>query len=85
MNMLLVLVLSPNLDWYAEFLLKIILQFLLGKPSARLNLKIILNSLHIGPEPARNPEKDNNYFLALFHVSLIRSVLKVVVVSCGII
>ena len=32
--------------WYGEFLLKIILQFLLWKTSARLNLKIILNSLN---------------------------------------
>ena len=38
------------LGWYAEFLLKIIFQFLLGKTSARLNLKIMLNSLHIGPD-----------------------------------
>ena len=35
---------------YAEFLLKIILKFLLGKTSARLNLKIKLNSLHIGSD-----------------------------------
>ena len=36
--------------WYAEFLLKIILQFLLGKIAARLIFKIKLKSLHIGPE-----------------------------------
>ena len=40
---------SWDLGWYAEFLLKIILQFLLGKIPARLNFKIILKSLHIGP------------------------------------
>ena len=39
-----------ELGWYAEFMLKIILQFLLGKTRARLNLKIMLNSLHIGPD-----------------------------------
>ena len=39
-------------------------------------------------EPARYPEKNNNYFLALLHVFPFRSVLKVaprVVVSWGII
>ena len=84
--MLLVLVSSQDLGWYAEFLLKFILQFLLGKTSARLNLKIMLNSLHIDPEPGKYPESDNNYFLALLYVCLVRSVLKVaprVVVSCG--
>ena len=40
---------SRGQGWYAEFLLKIILQFLLEKTSARVNLKIRLNSLHIGP------------------------------------
>ena len=39
-----------NLGWYAEFMLKIILRFLLEKTSAGLNLKIMLNSLHIGPD-----------------------------------
>ena len=34
-----------DLGWYAEFLLEIILKILLGKTSARLNLKIMLNSL----------------------------------------
>ena len=44
---------SP-LGWYAEFFLKIILQFKLGKISARLNLTIMLNSLHIGFDLAAN-------------------------------
>ena len=35
--------------WYAEFLLKIVLQFLLGKIAARLIFKTMLKSLHIGP------------------------------------
>ena len=35
--------------WYAEFFLKIVLQFLLGKIAARLIFKIVLKSLHIGP------------------------------------
>ena len=39
-----------KLVWYAEFLLKIRLQFLLGILSARLIFKIMLNSLHIGPD-----------------------------------
>ena len=39
-----------HLGWYAEFLLKIVLQLLLGKIAARLIFKIMLNSLHIGPE-----------------------------------
>ena len=30
------------LGWYAEFLLKIVLQFLLGKISARLNLVVFI-------------------------------------------
>ena len=37
------------LGWYEEFFLKIALQFLLGQTSARLNLKIMPNSLHTGP------------------------------------
>ena len=41
---------SGDLGWYAEFLLKIVLQFLLGKIAARLIFKIMLGSLHIGPE-----------------------------------
>ena len=36
--------------YYAKFMLKIILQFLLGKTSVGLNLKIMQNSLHFGPE-----------------------------------
>ena len=35
---------------YAEFLLKIVLEFLLGKIAARLIFKIMLKSLHIGAE-----------------------------------
>ena len=35
--------------WYAEFLLKIVLQFLIGKVAARLIFKIMLKSLHIDP------------------------------------
>ena len=35
--------------WYAEFLLNIVLQFVLGKTGARFNLKIMLISLHIYP------------------------------------
>ena len=45
---LLVKIYNKHLGWYAEFFLKIVLKFLLGKTSARLNLKIMLNSLHTG-------------------------------------
>ena len=41
-------VLAAPLGWYAEFLLKIVLQFLLGKIAEILIIKIILKSLHIG-------------------------------------
>ena len=34
-----------------KFLLKIVLQFLLGKIGARSMFKIMLKSLHIGPGP----------------------------------
>ena len=37
-------------DWYAEFLLRIDLQILLEKTRARLNLKIMLKSLHTDPD-----------------------------------
>ena len=38
--------------WYAEFLLKIVLQILLGKIAVRLIFQIMLKSLHIGPDPS---------------------------------
>ena len=37
------------LVWCAEFSLEILLQILLGKTGAKLNLKIMLKSLHIRP------------------------------------
>ena len=49
------------LGWYAEFLLKIILQFLLGKITPRLIYRIMLKSLHIGPG-ARNSMELCNWF-----------------------
>ena len=39
----------PNYGWYAELLLWISLQFLLGIAGVRLNLKIMLKSWHICP------------------------------------
>ena len=45
----LVFYLFGPLGWYAEFLLRIDLQTLLGKATARLNLKIMLKSLHTSP------------------------------------
>ena len=38
-----------NQGWYAEFLLKIDLKFLLIKTAGKLNLKTDLESLHIIP------------------------------------
>ena len=40
---------QTSLGWYAEFLLKIVIQFLLGKIAAKLIFKIMLKSLHLGP------------------------------------
>ena len=45
---------APDQVWYAEFMLKIVLQFLLGILAARLIFKIMLNSLHIGPVVGNN-------------------------------
>ena len=88
-NLLLVLVLSQDLGSYAEFCLRSYLNFfLLGKIAARLIFKIMLKSLHIGPEHARYHENDSSVSLLCYLSFPVRSVLKVaprVVVSCGII
>ena len=39
-----------DLGWYAQFLPKIVVKFLLEKIVARLIFKIMLKSLHIGPQ-----------------------------------
>ena len=39
------------LVWYAELLLMIVLQFLLEKIAERFIFKIMLTSMHIGPDP----------------------------------
>jgi hypothetical protein len=44
--------------WYAEFLLEIDLKYSLIKTGARLNLKIKLISLHIGPDPSLKTEQN---------------------------
>ena len=43
--------------WYAKFLLKIDLEFLLGKTTARLNLKIDLTTLHTHPDSSHGKNR----------------------------
>jgi hypothetical protein len=48
-----------GLAWCAEFLLETDLQILLRKTGTRLNLKIVLISLHIDPGPDHETERFN--------------------------
>ena len=47
--------------WYTEFLLVIVYQYFFGKTGARLNLTIMVKSLHIGPDPHRD------YIVSIIH------------------